>query len=601
MLGPDELSSYPQVPSDWELLTWCQLLAAEPTHPPADIIIPVIEEAADKSDILLLALLARAPGGLQTTLLRARAWPLLVGQVSDESTDESLLQTLQLNDREPHKDEEQVSLDIKRLFTIASHVNFFNHEINSSYTTILSPEDSELLRKRLYCLVVKLLRKYPCLNYYQGFHDIASVVLLVCNDLNDHDDQAFVLLENLAIYYLRDYMNPHMGLSINHLKLIPLILEKADPSLFQLIRQTSASYSSTYGAFYDYKFYPALLVTLTMYSHDINNFQHMMLIWDFILGSGSISTSAFIYVAFVLHFKSKIMDELGIIDLAGLDIADADEIHKSFSPLSLFSSLTDLDVAKVLTMTSSLMEQWPLDALFSTNELSRLWFKEFNTDSAVVAPSLITSSARRLLPWDLKLLVERQERQQLQESTFDSDLYLKAIEQDLLASSINSLEEDSAEALSLSIFDSSLSNLSAVSLSINTCILTTSSAILKKFYHYSDDEMSDEDARRDRFSSLYRSIYKISFTIGLIGFLLHFLVKHSDVSQGYSGKVFFSILQRASSIWGQENPLVAHASRAMGDLVNSFQDSELANIGRYVSEVGLASVRKTVFAFEQIY
>ena len=73
------------------------------------------------------------------------------------------------------------------------------------------------------------------------------------------------MLENLAIYHLRDYLISDINLSINHLRLIPTILEIVDNQLFQLIKQTSNSSIQSQGLNYDYKFYQALSSILTIY------------------------------------------------------------------------------------------------------------------------------------------------------------------------------------------------------------------------------------------------------------------------------------------------------------------------------------------------
>lgn len=593
---------------DWEELHFARLenIELSQTNNKASL----ISQAIGNKDVESLALLSISSRGLLSVQLRCDGWPLLLCYTTDPQTDESLLNTLEINDCAPHKDEDQVLLDIKRLFTFSSHLHSFSHDMNSSYTTILSPEDVEALRKRLYCLIVKVLRKYPCLNYYQGFHDIASVALIVHNDLNDHDERAFKLLENLALYHLRDFMNPHIGLSINHLKLVPLILESVDPTIFQLIRQTSSSFTSTYGTFYDYKFYPALLATLTMYSHDISNLNHVMIIWDFIFGYGSISTLAYVYVSTIIHYKPKIVEELDVGDLSELDSVDPDLVHKIFSPAFLLSALSDADLANILTGAAALIEKWPLENLFASNEASYSWFKEFNTDSVVETSSKLRASTneqhsthKAFSSVDLQSLIELQEEQQAQESMHESQLFAKAMEQESLTSSINSLDEDSVASLSLSLLTSSLSNLTAVSSSINIRLSYTSSIILKKLNLHGEETKDDKRIRKDHLTSLKPYIYKLSVTIGIIGFLLHFLLKHSDVSHGYSSKVYYSLVRRVGFLIPEgswNNSIFSHASKAMGDVLTSVQNTELGRIGRYFSEVGLGSVRKSVFAFDKI-
>lgn len=592
-------------PREWEEL---QLARLNTEFPPPSNKQSDIVHSMDTSNVLQLSHLARSSHGLLSASLRAKIWPLLLGFANDASTDDALLNTLEINDCEPHKDEDQVLLDIKRLFTLTSHLNSFSHEMNSSYTTILSLEDIEALRKRLYCLILRVLRKYPCLNYYQGFHDVASVVLMVCNDLNDHDDQAFALLESLSLYHLRDFMNPHMGLSINHLKLVPLILEKADPTMFQLIRQTSSSYTATYGAFYDYKFYPALLAIITMFSHDMVSFNHVMLIWDFIFSYGSISVSAYIYVSFIVHFRPKVLQELGVTDLEELETADADLIHKILSPNSLFANASDSDVASILNSSAILIENWPLEKLFADNEMSRLWFKEFNTNSVVETSSKLCEGEanfeppqKKITSSELKCLVELQEKQQIRELLYETDLYLKAIEQDSLATSINSLDGDSSTSLSLSLLTSSLSNLTAVSSSINNRLSYTSSIILKKLSMQTEEQKKDKLVKRDHSTAMRPYVFKISLTIGLVGFLLHFLLKSSDVSHGYS-RIYLSLIKRAGTFFSDSasSPIISHVSKTMGEVMSSLKDSDIVKLGRHVSEVGLGSVRKSVFAFEKL-
>lgn len=579
----------------------------EPAHPKDEVIL----DAIDRKDALKLAELARQSDGLLNAHLRAKAWPILMDHCHSLTDNEGFLSTLEVNDSEPHKDEDQVLLDIKRLFTILSHFNSFSHEVNSSYTTILSQEDVEAMRKRLYCLIVKVLRKYPCLHYYQGFHDVASIALMVCNDLEDHDDQAFAIVENLALYHLRDFMNPHMGLSINHLKLVPLILEQADPALFQLVRQTSSSYTATYGAFYDYKFFPALLALLTMYSHDVLSFNHVMRVWDFIFSYGAISVSAYIYASFILHSSAKICDELGVKDLEELSSADADLVHKIMSPTFLFAGVSEADLNSVLDRTASLISQWPLVSLFDSSEMANLWFREFNTESVVVTSSKFesdesdSSSVPRIIsPSDLPKIVDIQEEQQTKESLYESELFQRAIEQDSLATSVNSLDGNSPSALSLSLLTNSLSNLTAVSSSINSRLSYTSSVILKKLSIQSEELKNNKPTRKETALSIRTNIYKLSLTIGLIGFILHFLLKHSDVSQGYSSKSFYSLVRKFGTIFSNEsfwnNRLVAQASKSAGDFMSAIKDSEFSNWGRYLPEVGLGSVRKSVFALEKM-
>ncbi|WVQ75403.1 hypothetical protein IAR50_005024 [Cryptococcus sp. DSM 104548] len=63
-----------------------------------------------------------------------------------------------------HKDEQQVKLDTDRSFV--------------TYPTNISPETKKEIQDDLENLIVGVLRKYPALSYFQGFHDILTVFYL---------------------------------------------------------------------------------------------------------------------------------------------------------------------------------------------------------------------------------------------------------------------------------------------------------------------------------------------------------------------------------------------------------------------------------------
>lgn len=98
---------------------------------------------------------------------------------------------------EPHRDEFQIQLDTARSFVLYPH--------NTS--------DSQRIRlqKDLHRLIVALFRKRPKLNYFQGYHDIATVVFLTLPE-----ELQSSCLENLSLHRLRDSMGvglePVLGL-----------------------------------------------------------------------------------------------------------------------------------------------------------------------------------------------------------------------------------------------------------------------------------------------------------------------------------------------------------------------------------------------------
>jgi hypothetical protein len=56
------------------------------------------------------------------------------------------------------------------------------------------------MRTRLDHLINAVLDNHPDLHYFQGFHDIASVIMLVCGV---EDGLAYAILERISVTYIR--------------------------------------------------------------------------------------------------------------------------------------------------------------------------------------------------------------------------------------------------------------------------------------------------------------------------------------------------------------------------------------------------------------
>lgn len=97
------------------------------------------------------------------------------------------------------------------------------------------------------------------MHYYQGLHDVASVLLLVAGEL-----PAFDMLCTLATGHLRDATRPSLDPVIELLGLMGPITEAADPELAQFINQQGLP-----------PFY-ALSWFITWFSHDMKDFGEVM-------------------------------------------------------------------------------------------------------------------------------------------------------------------------------------------------------------------------------------------------------------------------------------------------------------------------------------
>ncbi|KAL6451713.1 GYP8 GTPase-activating protein GYP8 [Candida maltosa Xu316] len=541
---------------------------------------------------------------------------------------ESFLEDLKYVDVPPHKDEDQVKLDIQRSFTILNHIQSISYSGSSSYATILTTKDIDNLKTKLSHLIIKLLRKYSCLHYYQGFHDIASIILLVCyvpNDKSDDfnnngEDEANDVLEKLAIFHLRDYMVIDINLSIDHLRLIPMILEMVDDQLFTLIKQTSNSYVHSEGLHYDYKFYQALSSILTIYSHDLSTITQILTIWDFSLSYNSVLINMYIYAATLITFKDRIWEKLHLEqDECNFESVDQDLVHTAVSPSSLFEELTDSDLIKILNKAKELFEAYPVDGLLNKEKTWDIWFGKYNLNSVLCNTSSPSSSKNEkfvkfkkyLTPEKLSEVILKQNdeisQQSLDELQHQQKIFaeLQQQKEDELSQSIQSIQYDDESS------DNSLSSSLTLASSLTSSSLhrIKSSLLFKKFFNSEQgqshpDEEKNVVVRNKNWLLSTNTIYRVSVTIGFIGVIMHFiLVKYDNLH--YSN--FLHSLSRSFRSILDHEPVYTLSS--IGSImVNDFEDC-FSSVLYYVKnshftsgildQVGIGNLRSTIYGFQQ--
>ncbi|KAH9018539.1 rab-GTPase-TBC domain-containing protein [Lactarius pseudohatsudake] len=160
-----------------------------------------------------LRLQSLAPGGFGTA--RAYIWPKLLHVHMNPLQIKEIPESQ--NEPEPHRDERQIRLDTDRSFVL--------------YPVDDDPDDSRVVRQaELNNLIVQLFRRHPGLNYFQGFHDIATVLQLTLPP-----ELALPSLEKLSLHRLRD----SMGHTLEPLTALMLILQRllrlADPPYAALL------------------------------------------------------------------------------------------------------------------------------------------------------------------------------------------------------------------------------------------------------------------------------------------------------------------------------------------------------------------------------
>lgn len=120
------------------------------------------------------------------------------------------------------------------------------------------------------------------LHYFQGYHDIVQVLLLVLGI-----DAAMTAVARLSLLRIRDFMLPTMSGTEAHLQLLPSILYVADRKLYDHLSHTQPFF--------------ALAATLTLYAHDIEEYGDIARLFDFLLASeAAIPVYLFVTVSYIL-------------------------------------------------------------------------------------------------------------------------------------------------------------------------------------------------------------------------------------------------------------------------------------------------------------
>ncbi|KGQ09367.1 GTPase-activating protein gyp10 [Beauveria bassiana D1-5] len=306
--------------------------------------------ACHDADVSALQRLAESEGGFLTDSLRQLAWPVLLGLPApriDAAQDEPLPESEHLVDGGSdswkelprHRDEDQVQLDVNRSFVYYPHGNIpaatkptARPLCFAGLLTVLRADlsdcDLECRRSQLSALISHVLRVHPYLCYFQGYHDICQVLLLVLGPA-----RAAPCVARLSVLRIRDFMLPNLGPTTAQLRLLPDVLAAADPAL--------RAHVATVEPFY------ALAGTLTMYAHNIEAYRDIARLFDALLAREPVF-SLYVFAQIVIDRRDEILaiDEPDLLQVvlarvpsAGMDIdrlvARAAELFRRYPPETL--------------------------------------------------------------------------------------------------------------------------------------------------------------------------------------------------------------------------------------------------------------------------
>ncbi|KAK3352347.1 rab-GTPase-TBC domain-containing protein [Lasiosphaeria hispida] len=287
-----------------------------------------ILEACRRRNLGDLRILAESPGGFLTDKIRQQAWPVLLGLPSGY-TDESKTLTPQATEAASwrklprHRDEDQVQLDVNRAF-----IYYPNHKNEAE----LASQKDELSD-----LIVEVLRRHPYLCYFQGYHDICQVLLLVLPA-----PVRAPAVARLSALRIRDFMLPTLAPAVHQLRLIPDILLAADPTLWRHLASTEPFF--------------ALSGTLTMYAHDITTLGEITRLFDVLLAREPVF-SVYMFAAIVRSRRDELFD------------TPADEPEMLHSILSKLPRPLDLEA--LITSTHVLYDTHPPEKFAAWRTISR--------------------------------------------------------------------------------------------------------------------------------------------------------------------------------------------------------------------------------------
>ncbi|KAH3676175.1 hypothetical protein WICMUC_002197 [Wickerhamomyces mucosus] len=264
-----------------------------------------------------------------------------------------------------HKDEDQVQLDVERSFVY--------------YPTNIASQHRDQLKIRLKKLIIKVLRNYPHLSYYQGYHDISGVVLLMLDD----DEMAYRALTRLTLVFLRDFMMPDIKYSLNMLNLIPELIKLLDSELYEKL--DLAQIQPIF----------ALSPIITLYSHDFQDLQLVELVFKEMVSQKTIFISLYIFASLVVQKKKEILKTLEL----NSDFEKSDVIHNTLS--KFLSTTTKDELTGAIENSQKYLVKYPPSKLKSfklVGNLSVLKTKEARNFKSLIDEQIKESKSPVKLP-----------------------------------------------------------------------------------------------------------------------------------------------------------------------------------------------------------
>jgi TBC1 domain family member 20 len=207
--------------------------------------------------------------------------------------------------------------------------SLFLHRSNADPRPGETEKEINIRKAKLSDLIVQVLRQHPMLCYFQGYHDIVQVLLLVLGER-----AAPVAVARISLLRIRDYMLPSLSPALKHLQVLPAILERADPPLAAHLARTRPFF--------------ALAATLTLYAHDIQEYSDIARLFDFILAHEPVM-AIYTFAAIIISRRSELLD---------ISVDEPEMLHFALSKLP-----QPLDLEELISSTLGLFQRHPPECL----------------------------------------------------------------------------------------------------------------------------------------------------------------------------------------------------------------------------------------------
>lgn len=261
-------------------------------------------------DLSSLRSYSRCKGGFQTNELRQRIWPKLLC-----INRYNIIDFRSCLNKVKYEDDHQVCCDVDRSLWSLMQSADWNDSLRSHR------------RNSLYHIILAVLIRNNGMHYYQGYHDLVSVFLLILED----DYLTFQIVERVSKWYLRDVMQKDFTIVTEILPLILSIIEPIDNELHQFI--TSVGIEPFF----------ALSWLITWFSHDVKDLNKIARLFDAILCSHP-SYPLYLCSAMILSVRDEVLEQ-----------------EKDFAILHSFLVQVprshDIDVEQLILLADSLMKK----------------------------------------------------------------------------------------------------------------------------------------------------------------------------------------------------------------------------------------------------